>query len=155
MPLGQQAKLLRVLQTGEFHPVGCSRGPPGRRRACSPPPTPTCHAEVKAGAFREDLLYRLNTVEMRAAAAARAPRGHPARWPAHFLAAAGRRGTGKPVQRFSAAALKALLEHPWPGNVRELEHCVERAVLLARGAELTAEDLVLAPAATAARGSRT
>ncbi len=140
MPLGQQAKLLRVLQTGEFHPVGSSRVRRADTRVLAAT-NADLHAAVKSGAFREDLLYRLNTVEVVLPPLRDRREDVPALASAFLAAQAAR--YRKPVQRFGAAALKALLEYPWPGNVRELEHCVERAVLMARGAELTPEDLVL------------
>ena len=100
------------------------------------------HAAVKAGAFREDLLHRLNTVEV-ALPPLRDRREDVPALASAFLATQAARYR-KSVQRFGAAALKAL-SSTWPGNVRELEHCVERAVLMARGTELTPEDLVLRP----------
>jgi DNA-binding NtrC family response regulator len=142
MPLGQQAKLLRVLQTGEFHPVGSSRVRRADTRVLAAT-NADLHAAVKSGAFREDLLYRLNTVEVVLPPLRDRREDIPALASAFLLAQAAR--YRKPVQRFGAAALKSLLEYPWPGNVRELEHCVERAVLMARGTELTPEDLVLRP----------
>jgi DNA-binding NtrC family response regulator len=142
MPLGQQAKLLRVLQTGEFHPVGSSRVRRADTRVLAAT-NADLHASVKGGAFREDLLYRLNTVEVVLPPLRDRREDIPALASAFLAAQAAR--YRRPVQRFGAAALKALLEYPWPGNVRELEHCVERAVLMARGAELTPEDLVLRP----------
>jgi DNA-binding NtrC family response regulator len=142
MPLGQQAKLLRVLQTGEFHPVGSSRVRRADTRVLAAT-NADLHAAVKAGAFREDLLYRLNTVEVVLPPLRDRREDIPALASAFLTSQAAR--YRKPVQRFGAAALKALFEYPWPGNVRELEHCVERAVLMARGTELTPEDLVLRP----------
>jgi DNA-binding NtrC family response regulator len=142
MPLGQQAKLLRVLQTGEFHPVGSSRVRRADTRVLAAT-NADLHAGVKSGAFREDLLYRLNTVEVVLPPLRDRREDIPALASAFLVAQAAR--YRKPVQRFGASALKALLEYPWPGNVRELEHCVERAVLMARGSELTPEDLVLRP----------
>jgi DNA-binding NtrC family response regulator len=142
MPLGQQAKLLRVLQTGEFHPVGSSRVRRADTRVLAAT-NADLHAAVKAGAFREDLLYRLNTVEVVLPPLRDRREDIPALASSFLVAQAAR--YRKPVQRFGAAAIKALLEYPWPGNVRELEHCVERAVLMARGTELTPEDLVLRP----------
>ena len=88
------------------------------------------------GAFREDLLYRLNTVEIRLPPL-RDRREDIPDLAAQFLA---RGGGGK---RLSADAMQALLDHGWPGNVRELEHVIERAMLLGRGAEIEVEDLAL------------
>jgi len=148
MPLGQQAKLLRVLQTGEFHPVGSSRVRRADTRVLAAT-NADLQAAVKSGTFREDLLYRLNTVEVMLPPLRDRREDIPALASAFLSAQASR--YRKPVQRFGAAALKALLEYPWPGNVRELEHCVERAVLMGRGAELTPEDLVLRPREGGAR----
>ena len=124
------------------HPVGSSRVRRADTRVLAAT-NADLHAAVKAGAFREDLLYRLNTVEV-VLPPLRDRREDIAALASAFLAAQAARYR-KPVQRFGAAALKALLEYPWPGNVRELEHCVERAVLMARGTELNPEDLVLRP----------
>jgi DNA-binding NtrC family response regulator len=142
MPLGQQAKLLRVLQTGEFHPVGSSRVRKADTRVLAAT-NADLHGAVKAGAFREDLLYRLNTVEVVLPPLRDRREDIPALATSFLQAQAAR--YRKPVQRFGPAALKAVLDYPWPGNVRELEHCVERGVLMARGVELTPEDLVLRP----------
>jgi len=139
MPPPQQAKLLRVLQTGEYTPVGSSRV----RRADVRLITATnadLGAEVAAGRFREDLLYRLNTVEIRLPPL-RERREDVPRLAALFLGRHGRRADAP--RAFSASAMEALLAHSWPGNVRELEHVVERAVLLAQGDEVTVDDLAL------------
>ncbi|MBK7859108.1 MAG: sigma-54-dependent Fis family transcriptional regulator [Archangiaceae bacterium] len=140
MPAGQQQKLLRVLQTGEFHPVGSSKTRIARPRVVSATNIDVL-AEVAAGRFREDLLYRLNTVELPLP---------PLRERKEDVAALAQRFLRRTAQRyerlvhgFSPGALQALEEHAWPGNVRELEHLVERAVLLARGEELQVEDLQL------------
>jgi len=148
MPLGQQAKLLRVLQTGEFHPVGRSRVRHADTRVLAAT-NADLHGAVKSGAFREDLLYRLNTVEI-LLPPLRDRREDIPPLASTFLTVQAARYR-KPVQRLGNAALKALLEYPWPGNVRELEHCVERGVLMARGSELTPEDLVLRTRESGAR----
>ncbi|HJZ83880.1 MAG TPA: sigma-54 dependent transcriptional regulator [Polyangia bacterium] len=140
MPPSQQAKLLRVLQTGEFHPVGSSKVRRADVRILSATNVDV-GKEVAEGRFREDLLYRLNTVEI-ALPPLRERREDIPRLAAHFLGEKGRR-YGKSVREFAAPAMQALLDHAWPGNVRELEHVVERAVLLASGEAVLAEDLVL------------
>jgi len=143
MPMGQQAKLLRVLQTGEFHPVGSSKVKKADVRVVSATNS-DLGAEVSAGKFREDLLYRLNTVEIRLPPLRDRTEdvGHLAQ---HFLDKQAQR-YGKPVKGFQSEALQALARHSWPGNVRELEHAVERAVLMARGDTIAEEDLFLSPA---------
>src|SRR3954463_7593796 len=140
MPLGQQAKLLRVLQTGEYHPVGSSRVRRANVRLLAATNVDVGR-EVKNGRFREDLLYRLNTVEVHLPPL-RERREDIPRLAAHFA----RRLTARYGQippEFSPEAMRALLEHGWPGNVRELEHVVERALLLAQGPAIKVEDLAL------------
>ena len=140
MPLSQQAKLLRVLQTGELHPVGSSKTRRVDVRVVSATNVDLSKA-VAEGRFREDLLYRLNTVEVQLPPLRERREDIPL-LAAHFLAEQGRR-YGRPAIRLSPEALEALLAYPWPGNVRELEHAVERALLMASGDEVTAEDLLL------------
>jgi DNA-binding NtrC family response regulator len=140
MPLAQQAKLLRVLQTGEVTRVGSSKVVRVDARVVSATNADLGKA-VSEGRFREDLLYRLNTVEL-ALPALRVRREDIEPLAHHFLARQALR-YGRPVKGFSPQARTALLQHPWPGNVRELEHAIERAVLLATGDLLTVEDLSL------------
>ena len=128
MPAGQQARLLRVLQTGEFHPVGSSRSKRVDVRVLA-----ATNADVTA-TLREDLLYRLNTVEIRLPPL-RERKEDIADLAAAFLARSGK--------RLAPSAMEALLMHGWPGNVRELEHVIERASLLAATDEITADDLML------------
>lgn len=142
MPLNQQAKLLRVLQAGEYHPVGSSRARLADVRFLAATNIDV-RKEVAAGRFREDLLYRVNTVEIHLPPL-RDRREDIALLAQHFAARLCARH-GKPPPRFSAGATRALLEHAWPGNVRELEHVVERALLLARGDSVEPEDLALGP----------
>ena len=99
------------------------------------------NAEVTAGRFREDLLFRINTVEVRLPPLRERREDIPA-LAAHFLRQHARRYR-KPVESLDAEALRSLLAHPWPGNVRELDHVLERAVLMARGPALEAGDLGL------------
>jgi len=145
MPLSQQAKLLRVLQTGEFHPVGSSRVRKTNARLVSAT-NADLDAAVRQGTFRQDLLYRLNTVEIRLPAL-RERREDIVPLASAFLERQVRKYRREGI-RFSDEALRALIDYPWPGNVRELEHAVERATLLARGEEITAADLALRAAPT-------
>ena len=140
MPLTQQAKLLRVLQTGELHPVGSSKVRRVSVRVVSATNVDLSKA-VADGRFREDLLYRLNTVEVQLPPL-RDRREDIAPLATHFLAEQGRR-YGRTGMRLSPSALEALMVYGWPGNVRELEHTVERALLMASGDEVTPEDLLL------------
>ena len=140
VPLAQQARLLRVLQTGEFERVGSSRARSVSVRLVSAT-NADLNAEVTAGRFREDLLFRINTVEVRLPPLRERREDIPA-LAAHFLRQHARRYR-KPVESLDAEALRSLLAHPWPGNVRELDHVLERAVLMARGPALEAGDLGL------------
>jgi DNA-binding NtrC family response regulator len=140
MPAPQQAKLLRVLQTGELHRVGSSKLRRVDVRVLSATNAPLAQLTA-GGAFREDLLYRLNTVEVHLPPL-RERKEDILRLAQHFLRARSPRYGGKVVD-LDASARQALLEHRWPGNVRELEHVIERALLLAGGPAIRAEDLVL------------
>jgi DNA-binding NtrC family response regulator len=135
MPLSQQARLLRVLQTGELTPVGSSRPRRVDVRVLAATNADIAK-DASDGKFREDLLYRLNTVELHMPPL-RERREDIADLAAIFL------GRTHRSLRLSPAAMEALLAHPWPGNVRELEHVIERACLLAAGEEIQAEELVL------------
>jgi DNA-binding NtrC family response regulator len=146
VPLAQQAKLLRLLETGEFERVGSSRTQKADVRLLSAT-NADLPAEVAAGRFRQDLLYRLNTVELRLPPL-RSRREDIPILAAHFLEKHVARYR-KRVTGLDEAATALLLSHPWPGNVRELDHAIERAVLLAPGEKVRAADLGLLPAAPA------
>ena len=140
--LQQQAKLLRVLETGEIQRVGSSKIRHVDVRLLSA--TNANLAEVMAGGhFREDLLYRLNTVEIQLPPL-RERREDISSLALHFLERQ-RSRYGRQVEGFADDAMQALMSHPWPGNVRELEHAVERAMLMAQGDRIRAEDLGLRP----------
>jgi DNA-binding NtrC family response regulator len=146
VPLRQQAKLLRVLETGELERVGSSQTRRVDVRILSAT-NALLHEEAKAGNFREDLLFRINTVEIHLPAL-RDRREDIPLLAQHFL---GRNLTRyrKQVAGFSSAAMQQMMQYSWPGNVRELEHTVERAVLLCRGEEIESANLAI----TAARSS--
>ncbi|GMU02400.1 sigma-54 dependent transcriptional regulator [Corallococcus caeni] len=151
MLLAQQAKLLRVLQTGELHPVGSSRTRRVDVRVVSATNVDLGKAVVE-GRFREDLLYRLNTVEVQLPPLRERREDIPL-LAAHFLSAQGQR-YGRPHIHLAPGALEALLAYPWPGNVRELEHAVERALLMAVGDRVEAEDLLLKRVGLASGGTK-
>jgi DNA-binding NtrC family response regulator len=140
LPLHQQSKLLRVLQAGEVERVGDSRPRQVNVRVLAATNV-DLHAEVAAGRFREDLLFRLNTIEIQLPPL-RDRRDDVAPLANFFLRKHATR-YAKPLMSFDNAAMQALLEHPWPGNIRELDHVVERAVLLAQGEQVRAIDLAL------------
>jgi DNA-binding NtrC family response regulator len=132
LPLSGQVKLLRVLESGQFEPLGSSRTRSTRVRVIS-----ATNAEVpqmiRQGVFREDLYYRLNTIEIPLPALAARPAdilplAH------HFLGS---------ELTLSDDARQTLLQHTWPGNVRELRNVVERARLLVSGRQVQAADLNL------------
>jgi DNA-binding NtrC family response regulator len=140
VPLNLQAKLLRVVETGEFERVGSSRTRRVDVRLLSAT-NADLREEVKAGRFREDLLFRINTIEIHIPPLRERREDIPP-LADYFLQVHSRR-YGKSLEGFEAAALRALAEHSWPGNVRELGHSVERAVLMAQGSLLRAADLGL------------
>ncbi|MDQ3282430.1 MAG: sigma-54 dependent transcriptional regulator [Acidobacteriota bacterium] len=130
VPLAGQAKLLRVVETGEFERVGSSQTRRVDVRLLSAT-NASLEEEVSAARFRQDLLFRLNTVEIRIPPL-RDRREDIPLLAAHFLETHARRYR-KRVDGFEPPAMKALLDHTWPGNVRELEHVIERAVLMSAG----------------------
>jgi DNA-binding NtrC family response regulator len=141
VPASQQGKLLRVLETGEFERLGSSRTRKVDVRILSAT-NADLRGEVAAGRFRQDLLFRLNTIEIRVPPL-RERREDIVLLAQTFLGSHARRYR-KSVSGFEPAAIKALLDHPWPGNVRELDHAVERAVLMAAGDRVRPGDLGLA-----------
>jgi DNA-binding NtrC family response regulator len=138
--MNQQARLLRVLEAAEVERVGSSKPRKVNVRVVSATNADLA-AEVKAGRFREDLLFRLNTVEIHLPPLRERREDIPL-LANHFLAKYARRYRAC-VREFEPEALQALRDHPWPGNVREVDHVVQRAVLMARGERLTAADLGL------------
>jgi DNA-binding NtrC family response regulator len=137
---GLQSKLLRTLETGEFERVGSSKTRRVDVRVFSATNADIA-TEVAEGKFRQDLLFRLNTIEIRLPPLRDRREDIPI-LAAHFLRqhAAHYR---KALTGFDEGAIKALLSHAWPGNVRELDHAVERAVLMAQGDVVRAVDLGL------------
>jgi len=140
VPPGLQQKLLRVVETGEFEPVGSSRTRRADVRLVSATNADLAQ-EVASGRFRQDLLFRLNTIEIRVPPL-RERRSDIPLLARHFLRQHAERYR-KRLPDFEPLALEALLGHPWPGNVRELDHAVERAVLMAAGDKVRAGDLGL------------
>jgi DNA-binding NtrC family response regulator len=151
LTLGQQARLLRVLQSGELERVGDSRTRKVDVRVIAAT-NADLRAEVSAGRFREDLLFRLNTIEIHLPPLHQRPEDIAPlaqyfleRYAAKYRSAA--RG-------FSPAALSILATAPWPGNVRELDHAIERATLLAQGPVIDVPDLGRGDAAAEATADR-
>lgn len=138
LPLSLQPKLLRLLQERQYERVGETR-----TRACNvrilAATNRDLRSAVAAGAFREDLLYRLNVIEI---VLPPLRQRHEDIVPLaehllHFFA----RQTGKPVHGFTSEARQAIQRHPWPGNIRELRNAIERGVILATGTEVGLADL--------------
>ncbi len=140
VPLSQQAKLLRVIETGEFERLGSSRTRRVDTRIVSAT-NANLAEEVAVGRFRQDLLFRLNTIEIRLPSL-RDRREDLPLLAQHFLRQHAQRYR-KRLTGFESGAMQMLLEHPWPGNVRELDHAVERAVLMAPGPLVKPADLAL------------
>jgi DNA-binding NtrC family response regulator len=141
-PPGPQAKLLRILQSGELERLGSSRSRKVDVRVIAAT-NADLKAEVALGRFREDLLFRLNTIEIHLPPL-RDRREDIPPLAKHFLNLYAQRYRQQ-VSSFDNAAMQLLLEHAWPGNVRELDHTVERAVLMAQGSSVRAADLGLTP----------
>jgi DNA-binding NtrC family response regulator len=137
---GLQSKLLRTLETGDFERVGSSKTRRVDVRVFSAT-NADLSAQVAEGRFRQDLLFRLNTIELRLPPL-RDRREDIPLLAAHFLRQHAEHYR-KPLSAFDESAIKALLAHAWPGNVRELDHAVERAVLMAQGDTIRAADLGL------------
>jgi len=135
VPMRQQAKLLRVLETGEMERVGSSRSRRVDVRVLSAT-NADLRAACAAGNFREDLLFRLNTVEIHIPPLRERLEDIPA-LASHFLSKYATR-YNKKIDGFSPEALEKLTGYSWPGNVRELEHTIERGVIMCR------EDLIQA-----------
>src|SRR5687768_6595777 len=140
VPMSQQAKLLRVIETGEFERLGSSRTRRVDVRILSAT-NADLNEEVTAGRFRQDLLFRLNTIEIRIPPL-RDRREDTPLLAQQFLRQHAQRYR-KRLTGFESGAMQMLLEHPWPGNVRELDHAIERAVLMAPGPLVKPADLGL------------
>jgi DNA-binding NtrC family response regulator len=138
--LALQAKLLRVLETGEFERVGSSRTRRVNVRILSAT-NADLHGEVQGGRFRQDLLFRLNTIEIMLPPV-RERREDVPLLARHFLQQHAQRYR-KRIMGFDQSAMQLLLDHSWPGNVRELDHAIERAVLMAQSDTIAARDLGL------------
>ncbi len=148
IPLSQQAKILRTIETGEFERVGSSRTFRANVRLVSATNS-DLQAEVAAGKFRQDLLFRLNTIQLHLPPL-RERREDIELLAQHFLKQHVSRYS-KSITGFDESALDAMRGYAWPGNVRELDHAVERGVLMAPGKVIRAPDLGLAAGLAAPR----
>ncbi len=146
VPLNLQAKLLRVLEIGEMERVGSSKTKRVDARIISAT-NANLSEEVQNGRFRQDLLFRLNTIEIHLPPL-RERREDIAPLASHFLGVHARRYR-KAITGFDHNAIQAMYDHPWQGNVRELNHVVERAVLMGQENSIKASDLALRASSTA------
>jgi DNA-binding NtrC family response regulator len=146
-----QAKLLRVLQEGEYYPVGSDEAKRSRARVLA-----ATHRDLEAGVedgtFRKDLYYRLRVVELRLPPLRERTEDIPL-LAGHLLALASE-SAGRTPPRISSEAMERLQSHAWPGNVRELENCLARAAVMATGDVIRPEHLALAPGGAPASPDR-
>lgn len=142
LPLSQQSKLLRVLESGEFEPVGSSRTRKASVRLIAAT-NADLHRLVEEGRFRQDLLFRINTIELRIPPL-RERKADIAALALAALAGASQR-YGRVLRDFEPEAMRALQSYTWPGNIRELRNVIERAALLAHTDVISVADLRLAP----------
>jgi len=149
IPLNLQAKLLRVIETGEFERVGSSKTLHANVRIISATNS-NLHDEVAGGRFRQDLLFRLNTIEI-GLPALRDRKEDIMPLANNFLRMHAKRYR-KELGGFDETARERLMTHPFPGNVRELDHVIERAVLMSTGPQIKARDLGLSTGGGDARG---
>ncbi|MDZ4802563.1 MAG: sigma-54 dependent transcriptional regulator [Bryobacteraceae bacterium] len=145
VPHNLQAKLLRVLEMGEMERVGSSKTKRVNVRVISAT-NANLGEEIGSGRFREDLLFRLNTIEIHIPPLRDRKEDIPL-LASHFLSVYAQRYR-KRLNGFDAGAMQALMENPWQGNVRELNHVVERAVLMASDAMVRLSDLALRSASS-------
>jgi DNA-binding NtrC family response regulator len=140
LPFSLQGKLLRVLESGDYEPVGSSRTRHADVRVISAT-NGNLRAMIADNVFRDDLLFRLNTVEIKLPTL-RERREDIMLLATRFLELYTRK-YGRESEGFARDAAQALLRYPWPGNVRELSHVVERAVLIGGGSQIRTGDLML------------
>ncbi len=140
VPMNLQAKLLRVLEIGEMERVGSSKTKRVDVRVISAT-NANLPDEVQNGRFRQDLLFRLNTIEIHIPALRERREDIPSL--ANYFLGVHARRYRKNITGFDLNAAQAMQEHVWQGNVRELNHVVERAVLMAQGHCVKASDLAL------------
>jgi DNA-binding NtrC family response regulator len=140
IPKDLQAKLLRVLESGEFEPIGASRTQKSNVRIVSASNV-NFNDEIASGSFRQDLLYRLNTITIHIPSLRERP-GDILPLADYFMQMFKRKYRRESVKLTNTAS-EALIACQWPGNVRELSHCIERAVLVCSSHEIQEGDLGL------------
>ena len=140
LPLMLQSKLLTVIEQQKINRLGSTKETSINVRLICATNT-DLHAAVQDGSFRQDLLYRINTIEIRIPPLRE--RGNDLFLLADFFLQRYRKKYKKELRGISKEARKMLQLYRWPGNVRELEHAIERAVILSTGTMLTADDFML------------
>jgi DNA-binding NtrC family response regulator len=140
LPMELQAKLLRVLQERRFERIGGTKSIAVDVRVIAAT-NKSLRDEVRRGAFREDLFYRLDVIPIELPPLRERPGDVPllARWLVEQIS----RDLRKPGMRLSEAALAKLARHSWPGNIRELRNTIERALILSEGLEIGAQEIAL------------
>jgi PAS domain S-box-containing protein len=138
MDMALQVKLLRVLNNGEYRPLGSARTLHTDARIIAST-NANLEQAIARGTFRQDLYYRINVVNLMIPPLCERPEDIPL-LVEHFLAAF-RKKTGKPIARVQPQAMALLRRHPLPGNVRELENAIEHAFVMCHGSEIAPEDL--------------
>jgi len=151
MPLMQQAKLLRVLQDGQFRPLGAQAAVRSTARVVSATNVDVDEAS-RNGGFRADLLYRLNAIHIRLPPLRERREQIPALAARFVRTTALRHGLRTP--ELDAGVIDALSAHDWPGNVRELEHTMQRAVLLSASTGRITPELLSLPSTTSSSSAR-
>ncbi len=152
MPLAAQAKILRVVQDGEFDRLGDEQATRVDVRLVAATNS-DLETEIAAGRFRQDLYYRLNVVRIAVPPLRARPEDIPLLAQRFAVEVAAR--LGRPTPGFSASCLVEMAAYAWPGNVRELRNVVERAIILNPSDEVTALDIDAAPAVSAPAGVST
>lgn len=140
IPLSQQAKILRTLETGEFERVGSSKTYQANVRLISAT-NADIQQQVSKGIFRQDLLFRLNTIHIHLPPLRE--RREDIELLAQFFLKMHVKRYAKNITGFDDAAMEAMRTYTWPGNVRELDHAVERGCLMAQGKVIHVNDLGL------------
>ena len=148
LSLDLQAKLLRVLQEGEFEPLGSTRTRKVDVRVVAAT-NRDLGAMVQEGKFREDLFYRLNVFPLRVPPLRE--RGDDVVLLARAFVERLARRMGRRIESLDDDALRALRDYPWPGNVRELQNVIERAIILSPGSRLELHRAMPTPTPSAAR----
>ena len=150
LTLPMQSKILSVLQNREFTPIGSVRKMPIDIRVISAT-NKNLNSLVEEGSFRQDLLYRINTIQVEMPALRERQEDIPD-LALFFLEKYNARHC-KSIRGFSQTAMSKLTAHAWPGNVRELQHAIEKAVILAMGDELDSWDFLFSNTRSALQGS--